>query len=146
MDGVGDVAGALDEAVAIDVGVSSSGDSVSGAHFLLLGVAVGVSVAVLAQSVLSVVLAGGGSSHSYGHGSHGVVDCHGGGMGYSDGSGGNGGGSVSYCQWGSSIGSISGIWSCIRSCIGSEESARLSCGKSQKRQNHLRNQTIYCVD
>ncbi|PSN31001.1 hypothetical protein C0J52_26472, partial [Blattella germanica] len=89
---ISDVAGALDDAVAIDVGVSSSGDSVSGAHFLLLGVAVGVSVAVLAQSVLSVVLAGGGGGHSYGHGSHGVVDCHGGGMGYSQGGGGIRGG------------------------------------------------------
>ncbi|PSN31985.1 hypothetical protein C0J52_26954 [Blattella germanica] len=140
---ISDVAGALDDAVAIDVGVSSAGDSVSGAHFLLLGVAVGVSVAVLAQSVLSVVLAGavlaqsvlsvvlagGGGGHSYGHGSHGVVDGDGGGMGYNQGGGGIRGGIRG--------GKVGGIGGGIRSSVVTQKATGLSCGKSQKGENHL---------
>jgi len=53
---VGDVRGTLDEAVAVDVGVSSPGHSVSSLDFVLGRGAAGVAVGVLAEFVLSVVL------------------------------------------------------------------------------------------
>lgn len=44
---IGMILDALDEAVSVHVGISSTGSTISGAGFLLLGVAVGVSIAVL---------------------------------------------------------------------------------------------------
>jgi hypothetical protein len=57
---IGVVLDALDETVAIHVRVTSVGSSVSSASLVLLRVAVGVSVAVLSQGVLSLVLARSG--------------------------------------------------------------------------------------
>jgi hypothetical protein len=58
VDGVRDVAGALDETMTVDVGVAAAGDAVSGSGLGLGAGAAGISIAVLSQSVLSVVLVG----------------------------------------------------------------------------------------
>ena len=65
VDGVRDVAGALDESVAVDVGVASAGDAVSSSSLGLGAGAACISVAVLSQRVLSVVLAGYGSGDAH---------------------------------------------------------------------------------
>ena len=102
-EAIGMVFDVLDKAMTIHVSVSALCNSVSGAEFLFLRVAVGVFVAVLTQGVLSLVLAGAGHHGGRNHSRCGGGYCKGSSTRYSN-SWYRGG----YCNWGGTSYSDSG--------------------------------------
>ena len=58
INGIRDVASALDEAISVDVGVAAAGDAIGGTCLGLGAGTTGLSVAVLSEGVLCVVLTG----------------------------------------------------------------------------------------